>query len=439
MNDDLKDIEDPRLAEMLDVIFKFAAGDLAARGTIAGDNSALDGVMAGINILGEELEAQVAENKRTLDALAESEAQFRAVFNAVGEGILVADVNTRRFRMVNNSICHMLGYSCAELFKLSVDDIHPEEDLPNVNHQFERQVKGEITLATLPVKRKDGSVFYADINASPVALGGQDYLIGVFRDITERMLAEEQIRKLNDELQEKVQQLLEAQDELVRKEKLSTLGQVAGSVGHELRNPLGVMNNAVYFLQTVLSDADDTIREYLRIIKDEIGNADRIVGDLLDSVRTKPPQRQRVMVESLIEPVLHTITVPDGIRVITNLPATLPPLQVDPAQVQQVFRNLISNGIDAMPNGGNLEITALEDAAHKGLEVKIGDSGIGIAPEHIAKLFQPLFTTKAGGIGLGLVVVKNLTENNGGGVAVESEPGKGTLFTVTLPLACGPT
>lgn len=183
--------EDPRLAELLDVIFKFAAGDLTARGTLSDDDSALDGVMAGINILGEELEAQVAANRQAQQALSESENQLRAVFNAVQDGILVADAETKRFRMANASICRLLGYRLDELIALAVEDIHPEASRPDVARQFERQLKGDGSLATLPVKRKDGTVFHADISAAPVTLGGRLYLIGVFRDITERKRAEQ--------------------------------------------------------------------------------------------------------------------------------------------------------------------------------------------------------------------------------------------------------
>jgi signal transduction histidine kinase len=110
---------------------------------------------------------------------------------------------------------------------------------------------------------------------------------------------------------------------------------------------------------------------------------------------------------------------------------------VDALQIQQVLRNLISNGVEAMLDGGTLEIGASEDATSEIITISVRDSGSGIAPEILDKLFQPLFTTKARGIGLGLVVVKNLTEANGGTVKVESEVGKGTLFTVTLPAADG--
>lgn len=184
--------EDPRLADILDVIFRFAAGDLTARGTLLDDKSALDGVMAGINMLGEELQASVAENKRVQQALSESEALLRTIFDTVQDGIILADASTRRFRMVNDSICRMLGYSRDELLELGVEDIHPEKDIANVARQIERQIKREISVApNLPVKRKDGTVFYADINATPMQVKGALYLLGVFRDITERKRAEE--------------------------------------------------------------------------------------------------------------------------------------------------------------------------------------------------------------------------------------------------------
>ncbi len=236
-------------------------------------------------------------------------------------------------------------------------------------------------------------------------------------------------------LRERSRQLLQAQEELVRKEKLAVLGQVAGSVGHELRNPLGVMSNAVYFLQTVLADTDETTQEYLTIIKNEIADSERIVSDLLDSVRTKPPQPGVVAVSDLVHQILRKYSVPASVSVKLDLPATLPPLRVDPQQIQQVLRNLISNAVEAMPDGGTLEISALENPPGSSVTIAVRDSGSGMAPEVLARIFQPLFTTKARGIGLGLVVVKNLTEANGGSVRLQSEPGKGSVFSVTLPSA----
>lgn len=263
-------------------------------------------------------------------------------------------------------------------------------------------------------------------------------LLGELRgEVERRKAAEESFRKLNEELESRVQtrnvQLLAAQEELVRTEKLALLGQVADNVGHELRNPLGVMNNAVYFLQTVLADADATTKEYLGIIKDEIGDAERIVSDLLDAVRTKPPHPEEVNVAERIGQTLRKCAVPAAVNVRLDIPPTLPLVRVDPMHLHQVLWNLISNAVEAMPHGGALEIRADADADAKTVSISIRDSGTGMTAEQQGKLFQPLFTTKARRIGLGLVVVKNLTQINGGSVAVQSEVGKGSVFSVTLP------
>lgn len=305
--------------------------------------------------------------------------------------------------------------------------------------------------------RKDGKEFNVELSLSSIHIEGKWHAVGVMRDITERKQAEETIKKMNEELEfkvrERTQQLLDAQDELIRKEKLATLGQLAGTVGHELRNPLGVMSNAVYFLQTVLASADETTKEYLGIIKSEIAGAERIVSDLLDAVRTKPPQPQLVLAEDLIRMSLDKCRAPECVTVEVKS-ETRRPVLIDPLQMKQAFINLINNAVEAMPEGGVLSISArLAKAGERGMkegkasvvqaseasgrpsfvEISVADTGCGIAPAHMSKLFQPLFTTKARGIGLGLVVVKNLVEANGGRVSVESEIGKGTAFTVTLP------
>lgn len=378
------------------------------------------------------------KQKRLEESRLEFEQGFRNIFDNANDGILIANIENKKYSLGNKMICRMLGYGPEEIETLDIADIHPEKDLPRVFDKFERMQRREFAIAeNLPVKRKDGTVFYADISASPVTLSGKSCQVSIFRDITERKQAEEEIRKLNEGLearvQERTRQLLKAQDELVRKEKLAMLGQVAGTVGHELRNPLGVMSNAVYFLQTMLSDADETTREYLNIIKDEIAVSDRIVAELLDSVRSKPPHPEAVGLRELIERTVRQLTIPDSVAVRLDIPEALPPLLVDAMQISQVFRNLINNGMEAMPGGGVLEIRAVENRQDESVTVSVRDSGSGMTPEHLDRLFEPLFTTKARGTGLGLVIVKNLTEVNGGTVNVESEAGKGTVFTVTLP------
>ncbi len=389
-----------------------------------------------IGILG--VYEDITDYKQAAQALEESERRFRAILNATVDGILVANAQSHEMITGNNAICDMLGYSMEELPGLGLNDIHPAEALPEVHRQFERQLRGEIKVAPdLPVQRKDGSIFFADVSTAPMVLGDLQLLVGVFHDVTERKSAEDQIRRLNEDLETKIlertQQLLTTQEDLVRKEKLALLGQVAGSVGHELRNPLAVMNNAVYFLQTMLADSDEAIREYLKIIKAEIDDADRIVSELLDSVRTKPPQPVDVGLGELIDLTLHKVNMTAAITFTRDIPESLPLVRVDAGQMQQVFRNLISNGVEAMPEGGTLAINAVENSQEGMVSVSVSDTGCGIPPEVLDKLFQPLVTTKTLGIGLGLVVVKNLAEANGGTIMVESAVGQGTTFTVVLP------
>jgi len=276
--------------------------------------------------------------------------------------------------------------------------------------------------------------------------------------------AEEQILRLNEELQLKVEertrQLIDAQEELVRKEKLAVLGQLSGSVGHELRNPMGVISNAVYFLQTILPEADETVREYLGIIKSEVNNSQRIITDLLDFTRTKTPQTEVTPVDELIKQSVEKCTVTEGISLLIEIPDGLPAVKVDPLQFGQVFQNIITNAVQAMPDGGEVRISAqkgirdwglvgaglvparIQEGQPQGLplqkdhdfiEISVADTGVGISQENMKRLFQPLFTTKARGIGLGLIVVQNLIEANGGRIKVDSQMGKGTTVTVILP------
>ncbi len=279
-----------------------------------------------------------------------------------------------------------------------------------------------------------GTLFFSLLRADRAVAEWQKAAV---RDITGRKEAEDKIRRLNEELEtrvkERTEQLQEAQDQLIRKEKLAMLGQVAGSVGHELRNPLGVMSNAVYFLQTVLAEGDESVKEYLGIILAEISRSEHIVDELLAAVRTRSPDLATHGVAELIGQILRQCTIPVSVTVTLDIPETIPPFRVDALQMQQVLRNLISNGAESMPDGGPLLIRAVENRQEGTVIVSVRDSGSGMTPEVLAQLFQPLFTTKARGIGLGLVVAKNLIQANGGHIEVQSEAGKGSVFSVILP------
>ncbi len=261
--------------------------------------------------------------------------------------------------------------------------------------------------------------------------------------ITQRLQAESQrdaalaalkeySERLEEMVEERTQELRDAQEQLVRREKLAVLGQLAGGVGHELRNPLGVISNAVYYLEMVHPDADDTTKEYLHMISSEVHNADRIISDLLDYARTWLADRERIAVSELVDRALQKQPAPAGVEVTTSMAADLPQAYVDPGQIGQVLVNLLTNAYQAMPQGGQLIINAASSGRPE-VSISITDTGCGISAENMKKLFEPLFTTKARGIGLGLAVSRNLVEVNGGSIEVESTEGEGSTFTVVLP------
>ncbi|MBT3881458.1 MAG: HAMP domain-containing protein [Candidatus Scalindua sp.] len=235
-----------------------------------------------------------------------------------------------------------------------------------------------------------------------------------------------------DSVVERGNELDKINKQLVRKEKLATLGQLAGGVGHELRNPLGVISNSIYFLKMLLPDADEKVKEYHNRISAEIERSTEIISDLLDFSRTKPINREEVQFTDLLDKALERLPVPKNIKLKAATPSDLSNLFVDPKQIGQVLLNLLSNAYQAMPEGGLLTISALADKQN--VNISIADSGTGISSENIDSVFEPLFTTKARGIGLGLALSKDLVTANNGSIQVKSEEGKGATFTVTLPI-----
>jgi signal transduction histidine kinase len=251
------------------------------------------------------------------------------------------------------------------------------------------------------------------------------------REIIERKRAEETLKEYSERLEKALADLREAQERLIRQEKLAVLGQLAGGVGHELRNPLGIISNAIYFLQMVLAESDETVKEYLELIASRIGEVDKIVADLLDLSRTRPANRQQTTLFSLMAETLQRYPPPEPVTVTTAIAPDLPAVFVDTQQIGQVLGNLISNAYQAMPEGGQLTLTA--QVVAEWVQLSVADTGVGMSPETMAKIFEPLFTTRVKGIGLGLAVSKNLVEVNGGTIEVKSVEGQGAVFTIILP------
>jgi two-component system CheB/CheR fusion protein len=222
------------------------------------------------------------------------------------------------------------------------------------------------------------------------------------------------------------------QEKLVTSEKLAAIGQLASAIGHEIRSPLGVIKNSAYFLNMRLKDAaDEKVVKHLKILEKEVNSANLIISDLLDFARKKTPTLDQTDLNETVKNTLSIITVPENIRVEIKL-GEIPKMLLDKEQVQRACQNLILNAVQAMPEGGKLTIqtTKQDDSA----KLIVRDTGVGIPKENMPKLFTPLFSTKAKGIGLGLVICRQIVESHDGNITVESRVGEGSTFTVKLPI-----
>jgi signal transduction histidine kinase len=274
-----------------------------------------------------------------------------------------------------------------------------------------------------------------EVSVNLIQFGEKEINCAIARDVTDRIKAETALKQyaehLEEMIEERTSELMETQNQLFRNERLVLLGKLAGGLGHELRNPLGVLSNAVYYLKMVVPDPDENIKEYLDIISSEVQNAEKIVSDLLDFAREKIPEREEVVISKLISRVLAKHCPPENVIVTTNIVPDMPLLFIDPRQVSQVLQNLFTNAYQAMPEGGQLIVGSTWDGDFA--RIIITDTGFGITPENLKKLFEPLFSTKPRGIGLGLAISQTLVEKNGGSIEVQSVEGEGSTFSVRLP------
>ena len=240
--------------------------------------------------------------------------------------------------------------------------------------------------------------------------------------------------QLEKEVETRTKDLEQVQEKLIRSERLAAVGELASGVGHELRNPLNVIRNCAYLLNMANSEkADEESVNTLKVLDKQIDAANKIVTDLLDFTRIRPPQQIRTDLNTMLHECVSYIIVPDNIKVNIKVNDQVPPVRTDPEQMNRVFSNIISNAVQAMNGkGGELNIEA--DETHDTIAVSFKDNGCGIPAENLEKIYEPLFTTKPKGIGLGLAISRRLVEQNGGKIEVISQVGVGTTFTVKLPL-----
>ena len=215
-----------------------------------------------------------------------------------------------------------------------------------------------------------------------------------------------------------------------RTERLATYGQLVGSIGHELRNPLAVISSSLYILGKRAGD-DPGVRKHLERISDQVGVASGIVSDLLDIIHDRPLAREPVRLYPLVEGAASAIRRPPGVTLILEGLEDLPPLDCDPVQLRQLVTNLIENAIHATSPKG--EVWVRGRRGEEGTSLEVEDTGAGVDPAIRHRLFEPLITTRASGIGLGLALVKRIAERHGGSVSYSDRPGGGARFTVRLP------
>ncbi|SFH57019.1 sensor histidine kinase [Planctomicrobium piriforme] len=213
-------------------------------------------------------------------------------------------------------------------------------------------------------------------------------------------------------------------------ERLALIGQVAGGIAHELRNPLNVVKTSVFYLLNARNAPPEKVSQHLERIERQVGIANEVITSLTNFARLPVADQQPFNVETHLHDLISATEHPENINVIIDCPQSLPCALADASQIRIVLGNLIRNAIDAMPQGGTLGLSV--QAQDPYVEISVTDTGHGMEPEQLIRAMEPFFSTKARGIGLGLPMAKAILEKNEGRIYVESEPGKGSVFKVHL-------
>jgi PAS domain S-box-containing protein len=385
-----------------------------------------------------ESNVDITQRKNAEDALKESEERLRAIVANSPVGIATSGAD-KRFLSANEAFCRILGYTEAELQKLTFKDITHSEDLKASAIKMGELGKGKISSFTLEKRyvKKDGTVIYGKIMVSAVRNqnGKPSLFVAELEDATDRKVLEAKVNNYSKHLKSMVElrtaQLKDANERLVKSERLAAIGELAGMVGHDLRNPLTGIKNAAYFLKkkgTTISEAQ--AKEMLEIIDKAIDHSNKIINDLLDYSREMHLELTKYAARTLVDEAKEMIQVPDRIQIVNHVHEKTW-IWVDADKMMRVFINLIKNAIDAMPEKGTLEISSCQ--AEDCVEITFADTGTGISEETLHKIFTPLFTTKAQGMGFGLAICKRIIEAHGGTITVKTAVNKGTTFTITLP------
>ncbi len=235
-------------------------------------------------------------------------------------------------------------------------------------------------------------------------------------------------------------QLQTSQDALVRTEKLAAVGQLAASVGHELRNPLAAVRNAATYIGKKIDASkttgaalsqDTRVNQFRGVIDRELDACTKIISDLLDFARTRQPERRPCPLHELVAESIELVPKRNGVTIVNRVPLAVP--EIDRDQFRQVFVNLVQNASEAIGDGSGGHVEVLAETLGHDWKIQVKDDGPGMAEDVAAKIFQPLFSTKTKGTGLGLAIVSSSLERHGARIRVETQPGAGTTFIIDIP------
>ncbi len=394
-----------------------------------------------VTVSRDELANEVAERKQVEAALRETHDYLEKLIQYASAPIMVWNP-TLEITRFNRAFERLTDYTVDEVIGKQLTMLFPEANQAESLRKIAQASAGEYWSSTeIPILTKDGKTTLVLWNSANIYADDATTLLATIAqgiDITERKQAEEALKQYSERLEELVEErtweLRDAQEELVRAERLATLGQFSGSISHELRNPLGVIDSSAYYLKTKLKDADEKVHQHLDRIKLSVTSSTAIIQSLLDLTRMKEPQLARLDLVRVISDGIATSRVPGTVGVIEDFAGQEIAVNGDGEQLRMACRNIVRNAEEAMDDQGTLTVT-VRSTADGQAEVSFADTGPGIPPENLEKVFQPLFSTKARGIGFGLSIAKMIVDRHGGTIEAKSEPGEGATIVIRLPLA----
>lgn len=357
---------------------------------------------------------------------------YRRLFEKAGDAILVHDRGGRILE-ANPQAGTLLGRRPDRIKGRRLSALCPEDERDALGFALQLlSGKGVVRFETRFSKSGEEPV-PVDVSASWVDRE-QGVVQAVLRDISERVRSEKLLRAYSTALESRVaaqtQDLEAAREELWHKQKLALLGQLSAGVAHELRNPLGAVKAASYYLNMVLKEPSEEVKESLDILQQEVNVSERIIRRLFDYADPRAPRTRILDLRELIGDVMPVSKVP-GLRVVHDFPERPLTVKADREQLSKVFQHILQNSRQAMPEGGTMTVRG--EPQRDWVSVTLADTGEGIPSENLAKVFEPFYTTRAKGIGLGLALARTFVEMHGGRVILESREGEGTSVTVLLP------